>query len=417
MSMNRRVVVTGLGVVSPLGSSVETAWENLLAGKSGIRRSAQFEHPDYRCKIAGEVSGLELEKYLAPKEQQRLDTFCHYAVAAGDQALEQAGLKDGGVDPTRAGVLVSSGIGGLATITTQVRRLTEAGPRQVSPMTIPMMISDMACGFLGLRYNFQGPNFGVVSACATGLHSIGEASWVIKRGDADVMLCGGAEASVIELGQAGFGSMRALCSSHNDDPEHASRPFDAERDGFIPGAGAGVLVLEDLEHALGRGATILAEVAGYGASCDAHHITAPCSDGRGAAAAVTAALRHAGLQPEDIGYINAHGTSTPMNDIAETRALKLALGDHAYKAAVSSTKSMTGHMLGAAGGFESVVCIQGLLNKIVPGTMNLNTPDPECDLDYCPNAARELPNLRHALKLNMGFGGHNAAVIYSAYQA
>ena len=278
-----------------------------------------------------------------------------------------------------------------------------------------MMISDMAAGFLGIRHGLRGPNFGIVSACASGLHSIGEAAWIIRRGDAEAMLCGGAENSLVELSQAGFGSMRAL-STRNADPEHASRPFDATRDGFVPGSGAGVLVLEELQHALARGATILAEVAGYGASGDAYHITAPREDGSGAAQAIASALAHAGLKPEDIGYVNAHGTATPMNDLVETRALKLALGDHARKTAISSTKSMTGHTLGAAGGIESVVCVQALLHRVAPGTMNLHTPDPECDLDYLPNAARELPQLRHALKLNMGFGGHNAAVIFSRFE-
>lgn len=415
MDVKRRVVVTGLGVVSPLGSTVESAWEQLLAGKSGIRKVSLFDNPEYRCHIGAEVSGLDLEQYISPKESGRLDAFCHYAIAAADQALKQSGLKAGeNISAERAGVLVSSGIGGLQTVTTQVKRLTAQGPRQVSPMTIPMIISDMAAGYLAIRHGLQGPNFGVVSACATGLHAIGEASWIIKRGDAEVMLAGGAENSLIEIGQAGFSSLRAL-STRNDDPEHASRPFDADRDGFVPGTGAGVLVLEELQHALDRGATILAEVTGYGATGDAYHITAPRSDGSGAARAISVALRHAGLQPSDIGYVNAHGTSTPMNDLVETRALKLALGCHAYQTAISSTKSMTGHMLGAAGGFESVVCIMALNRGIVPGTMNLEHPDPECDLDYCPNAARALPNLQHALKINMGFGGHNAAVIYSAY--
>jgi 3-oxoacyl-[acyl-carrier-protein] synthase II len=418
MDKSRRVVVTGMGVVSPVGSTVSEAWENLLAGVSGIKVIPEYENiSDLRCRIGGAVSGLDVDAYLPPKEQQRLDPFCHYAVAAAAQAMAQAGLVDGeNYDPLRAGVMVSSGIGGLGTITTQVRKLTASGARHVSPMTIPMMISDMAAGILGIRHNFKGPNFGVVSACATGLHSIGESAWVIRRGDADVMLAGGAEQSIVELGQAGFASMRAL-SSRNDDPQHASRPFDATRDGFVPAAGAGILVLEELQHALNRGAVILAEVSGYGATGDAHHITAPAENGEGASRAIATALSHAGLDPEDIGYVNAHGTSTPLNDLVETRALKGALGCHAYKTAISSTKSMTGHMLGAAGGFESVVCIQALNHRKAPGTMNLNTPDPECDLDYLPNAARELPELRHALKLNMGFGGHNAAVIYSRYEA
>lgn len=411
----RRVVVTGLGVVSSLGCTLETVWRNLLAGVSGIDLLDGYDER-FRCRLGAAVKGLELDKYLSPKEQQRLDPFCWYAVAASDQAMEQSGLKTGeNIDPERFGAMISSGIGGLNTISSQTTRMDAGGPRQVSPMTIPMMIADMASGFVAIRHHLQGPNFGVVSACASGLHSVGESYWMIKRGDADAMLAGGAEEGIAMLGIAAFGSMRAL-TSNNDDPKGASRPFDAKRDGFVPGAGAGILVLEELEHARARGAEILAEVSGYGASGDAYHITAPSSDGSGAARAIKIALERAGLKPEDIGYVNAHGTSTPMNDSVETKALKLALGEHAYKTTISSTKSMTGHMLGAAGGFESVVCVQALRERIAPPTINLHNPDPECDLDYIPNTARELPELRHALKLNMGFGGHNAAVIYSRYE-
>lgn len=413
----RQVAVTGMGVVSPVGSTVEDAWRNLLAGTSGIRTIPEFVEAGMRCQFAGVVSGLDMAQYLEPKELSRLDPFCQYAMAAGLQALAQSGLdpQSADFDPGRAGVMVSSGIGGLDTITSQTRRLLEHGPRMVSPLTIPMMISDMAAGYLAIHCNFRGPNFGLVSACASGLHSIGEASWVIRRGDADIMLAGGAENGGTPLGQAAFSSMRAF-STRNDDPQHASRPFDLTRDGFVPASGAGVLLLEELDHARRRGARILAIVSGYGASGDAHHITAPREDGSGAAAAICTALRHAQLPPEAIGYVNAHGTSTHLNDLVETRALKLALGDHAWRTAISSTKSMTGHMLGAAGGFESVACVQTLLNGIAPGTMNLETPDPECDLDYLPNAARELPGVRHALKINMGFGGHNAAVVFSRWE-
>ncbi len=415
-SFERRVVVTGLGVVSPVGSTLESAWANLLAGVSGIQLLEELGE-DFRCRIGGKVSGLDMTQYLSVKEQQRLDSFCWYAVAAGDQAMAQSGLKTGeNIAPERFGTMISSGIGGLATISAQQKRMDQAGPRQVSPLTIPMMIADMASGFVAIRHHLQGPNFGVVSACASGLHSIGEAYWVIKRGDAEAMLAGGAEEGVAaSLGIAGFGSMRAL-SGNNADPTGASRPFDALRDGFVPAAGSGVLVLEELEHAKARGAEILAEVSGYGASGDAYHITAPTADGSGAARAIKIAMEHAELPAEAIGYVNAHGTSTHMNDAVETKALKLALGDHAYHTAISSTKSMTGHMLGAAGGFESVVCVQAIRNRVAPGTINLHNPDPECDLDYLPNASRELPELRHALKVNMGFGGHNAAVIYSRYE-
>ncbi|MBR6470838.1 MAG: beta-ketoacyl-ACP synthase II [Victivallales bacterium] len=417
MKEERRIVVTGMGVVSPVGSTVESAWDNLLAGRSGIRRIGKFAEREYRCQIGGEVSGLDMDKYVSPKDQQRLDPFCHYALAAAQQAMDSAGLQPGtDIPPERIGALVSSGIGGLQTCTLQSQRLENLGQRMVSPLTVPQIIANMAAGHIAIRFHLQGPNFGLVSACATGLHAIGEAAWIIRRGDADAMLAGGAENSVIALAQAAFGAMRALTGSHNDDPEHASRPFDATRDGFVPGSGAGVLLLEELTHARRRGATILAEVSGYGATCDAHHITAPIEDGSGAARAIQVALNHAGLSPEAIGYVNAHGTSTPLNDLVETRALKLALGEHAYHTAISSTKSMTGHMLGAAGGFESVVCILALRNGVAPGTMNLATPDPNCDLDYLPNAARELPDLRHALKLNMGFGGHNAAVVFSRFE-
>lgn len=415
MSENRRVVVTGLGAVSSLGNDVASCWSGLLSGRSGIGPVTRFDASNYKCRIAGEVKDFDITSYIAEKEAHRLDIFCHYAVAAGDEAIKQSGVTEASnFDCTRCGVLVSSGIGGIRTIQEQVRTLQESGPGRVSPLTVPMMISDMGCGYLAIRHNFRGPNFGLVSACASGLHSVGEAWWVIRRGDADVMLCGGAEAGVVELSLAGFASMRALTTTHNDDPERASRPFDAGRDGFVPAEGAGVLVLEEESHARARGAKILAEVVGYGTSGDAYHITAPRSDGAGAAQAVRMAFEHAGKPYEALDYINAHGTSTPLNDKIETAAFKEVLGDHAYKVTVSSTKSMTGHMLGAAGGFESVVCVKALETGIVPGTMNYETPDPDCDLDYAPNAARELP-VKLALKTNFGFGGHNAAVLFAAY--
>ncbi len=411
----RRVVVTGLGVVSPLGSALDCVWSNLLEGVSGIRLLEEYGE-DYRCRVGGRVSGLELDHYLTPKEQQRMDPFCWYAVAASDQALAQGGLKAGeGIAPEEIGGMISSGIGGLQTIYTQDMRLLKSGPRMVSPMTVPMMIGDMASGMVAIRHHLQGPNFGIVSACASGLHAVGEAAWVIRRGDAEAMLAGGSENGIMALGLAAFGSMRAL-TSRNQDPQGASRPFDAERDGFVPGSGAGVLLLEELEHARARGAEILAEVSGYGATGDAYHVTAPSADGSGAARAISIALAHAGVAPEEVGYVNAHGTSTPMNDAVETKALKLALGAHARHVPISSTKSMTGHLLGAAGGFESLVCVKAVKEGKAPGTINLHHPDPECDLDYMPNEARALPGLRHALKLNMGFGGHNAAVLFSRFE-
>lgn len=415
MNTWRRVVVTGMGVVSPVGNSVESAWEALLAGKSGIGRISRFDVSEFRSQIAGEVKDFDIGAYLEPKEAARLDLYCHYAAAAAHEAMTQARLLHmAELDRERAGVLVASGIGGIATTCTQQGILSERGPGRVSPMTIPMLIADMGAGFLAIKHGFKGPNFGLNSACASALHAIGEAAWVIRRNDADIMLCGGSEAALIPLSIAAFSSMRAL-STRNEEPELASRPFDAQRDGFVFAEGAGLLVLEELEHALARGASPLAEVAGYGASCDAYHVTAPASDGSGAARAIREALRTAQMQPEHIDYINAHGTSTPMNDAVETRAIKLALGEKAYNCAVSSTKSQTGHMLGAAGGFESMVCIKSILSGIIPGTMNYQTPDPDCDLDYVPNRQRKA-TVNNALKINLGFGGHNAAVLYKKYE-
>jgi len=416
MSEKRRVVVTGLGAVTSLGNDVATSWAGLLNGRSGIGQVTLFDASAYKCRIAGEVKGFDIASLLGDKEAHRLDRFCQFAVWAAEEALKQSGVKDdAGFDGMRAGILVSAGIGGIGTIVEQSGILKNDGPGRVSPLTVPMMIADMASGYLAIRHGFRGPNFGLVSACASGLHSIGEASWIIQRGDADVMLCGGAEAGVVTLGQAAFSSMRALCTSHNDDPEHACRPFDASRDGFIPAEGAGVLVLEEENHAKARGAEILAEVVGYGLSGDAYHITAPRADGSGAAQAIRMAFAHSGRRTEELDYVNAHGTSTPLNDKMETTALKEVLGEKAYHVAVSSTKSMTGHMLGAAGGFESVVCVKAIQEGVVPGTMNYETTDPDCDLDYVPNCARELP-VRLALKTNFGFGGHNAAVLFAKYE-
>ncbi|NLZ64649.1 MAG: beta-ketoacyl-ACP synthase II, partial [Lentisphaerae bacterium] len=376
MSSVRRVVVCGAGVVSPIGNSLAQAWENLLSGRSGIVPLSKFPCDEYRCRIAGEVKDFDITRYLDSKTANRLDPYCHYALAAADEALSQAGLLAEPItDLSRCGMLVASGIGGISTICQQQDILRVRGAGRVSPLTIPMLIADMASGYLAIKYGWTGPNFGLVSACASGLHAIGEAYWVIKRGDAEVMLAGGSEAALVPLGIAGFASMRAL-STRNDDPEHASRPFDANRDGFVPAEGAGVLVLEELSHALARGAKPLAEIRGYGATCDAYHITAPCDDGAGAAAAMTAALRQAGLAASDIDYINAHGTSTPLNDLVETKAIKLAFAASARRVAISSTKAQTGHMLGAAGGFESAVCVRALQEGIIPGTMNYETPDP-----------------------------------------
>ena len=411
----KRVVVTGLGAVSPVGNDVESCWKSLLAGKSGIGPVTKFDATGYRCTIAGEVKGLDTEAILGPKEAKRLDLFCHYAVIASDEALAQAGLTEAqGIDETRVGVIVSSGIGGLTTIEEQIRSLAEKGPKGVSALSIPMMISNMASGYVAIRHHLKGPNFCIVTACASGLHSIGEAYWMIVRGDADVMVCGGTEAVVEPFSLAGFGSLKAL-SANNEDPEHASRPFDKDRDGFVPAEGAGVLVIESEEHAKKRGANILAEIVGYGLSADAFHITAPAENGEGSQRAIKMAFQHAGLPYDALDYVNAHGTSTRLNDTTETTSLKMVFGEKAKQIPVSSTKSMTGHMLGAAGGFESVVCVKTILDGVVPPTMNYVTPDPECDLDYVPNEAREV-DVRLALNNNLGFGGHNASVLFAKYQ-
>ncbi|MBR6076697.1 MAG: beta-ketoacyl-ACP synthase II [Victivallales bacterium] len=411
----KRVVVTGLGAVSPVGNDVESCWKSLLAGKSGIGPVTKFDATGYRCTIAGEVKGLDTEAILGPKEAKRLDLFCHYAVIASDEALAQAGLTEAqGIDETRVGVIVSSGIGGLTTIEEQIRSLAEKGPKGVSALSIPMMISNMASGYVAIRHHLKGPNFCIVTACASGLHSIGEAYWMIVRGDADVMVCGGTEAVVEPFSLAGFGSLKAL-SANNEDPEHASRPFDKDRDGFVPAEGAGVLVIESEEHAKKRGANILAEIVGYGLSADAFHITAPAENGEGSQRAIKMAFQHAGLPYDALDYVNAHGTSTRLNDTTETTSLKMVFGEKARQIPVSSTKSMTGHMLGAAGGFESVVCVKTILDGVVPPTMNYVTPDPECDLDYVPNEAREV-DVRLALNNNLGFGGHNASVLFAKYQ-
>ena len=409
-----RVVVTGVGVVSGVGLGVPAFWEALLAGKSGVGPITRFDPTGLRCRIASEVRDFDITDYMPEKEARRLDLFCHFAVAAADEAVQHAGVSADTTDPTRVGVLVGAGIGGIATLQAQARVLDERGPAKSSPLMVPMMIIDTASGYLATRHGFRGPNLSVVTACASGGHSIGEAAWIVRRGDADVMITGGTEACVCGLGLTGFAAMRAL-SQRNDEPTRASRPFDADRDGFVPGEGAGILVLESLQHARTRGADILAEVIGYGLTGDAYHITAPDPEAVGTTNAIKGALARAELAPEDVDYVNAHGTSTPLNDKVETLALKKALGDNAYSTPVSSTKSMIGHTLGAAGGLESVACIQALRDGVVPGTMNYETPDPDCDLDYVPNAARELP-IRTAMNINLGFGGHNAVVLYRKWE-
>ena len=414
----RRVVVTGCGVVSCVGNDVKTFWDNVVNGRCGLGPVTRFDVSEYRTRIAGEVKDFNVCDYLSFKESKRMDLFCHYAIAAADQAMKQAGLPTNGewgnVDPDRVGVLVSSGIGGLETITEQCGVLFEKGPSRISPLLIPMMISDISSGNISIRYGARGPNMAIVTACATGCHSIGESYWMVARDDADVMICGGAEASISKIGIAGFCAEKAM-STRNDDPLHASRPFDRDRDGFVMSEGSGVLILEELEHAKKRNATILAEVIGYGLSGDGYHITSPAPDGNGGARAMKMAMRHAEINPEDITYINAHGTSTELNDKFETLAIKSALGEAAKKVSVSSTKGVTGHGLGAAGGFESIVCVQSIMNDVIPPTINYETPDPDCDLDVTPNTAREM-EVKVALNSNLGFGGHNGALLFSKFE-
>ena len=409
-----RVVITGIGAVSSVGNNVPDLWAALLAGKSGIGPVTRFDTTAYRTRIAGEIKGFQITQYMTEKEARRLDLFCQYAMAAAAEAVKDSGLDLAKADRDRIGVLVGSGIGGILTFEEQVTRLVAGGPGKVSPFLVPMMISDMASGAISMRYSLRGPNFGIVSACATATHSLGEAYWAIKRGDAEVMLAGGAEAPISPIALAGFCSMKAM-SERNDEPLRASRPFDAQRDGFVIAEGAGVLVLESLAHAQARGATILAEFTGYAATADAHHITAPSPDGNGAARAIRHAIQRAGIAPSDVNYINAHGTSTPLNDKFETMAIKTVLGEHAKRVPVSSTKSLTGHALGAAGGIESVVCVQAIRHGMVPGTYNYENPDPDCDLDYVPNQSRKC-DVRVALNLNFGFGGHNGVMVLQRYE-
>jgi 3-oxoacyl-[acyl-carrier-protein] synthase II len=412
--LTQRVVVTGMGVVTSLGSDLPTFWNNILNGKSGISLIEAFDTTEYTTKIAAEIKDFDPGIYVDKKESRKMDRFVQFGVAASKLAIEDAKLVIGeNADPERVGVVVGSGIGGLGTWEDQHTILMEKGPRRVSPFFIPMMIANMASGQVSMTTGAKGPNSAAVSACATGTHSIGDSYKIIQRGDADVMICGGAEATIRPIGMAGFCAMRAM-STRNDDPERASRPFDVDRDGFVMGEGAGVLILESLEHALNRGARIYAEVIGYGMSGDAHHMTDPDPDG--AARCMRKAIKDAGIEPEEIQYINAHGTSTGIGDKSETTAIKNAFGEHAYKLAVSSTKSMTGHLLGAAGGVEAVILGLTLQNGIIPPTANLDNQDPELDLDYVPNKSREA-DVRVALSNSFGFGGHNATIIMRKYEA
>ena len=412
----RRVVITGMGAVSCVGNSVAEMWDSVVNGRCGITRVTLFDPSDLKTQIGGEVHGLNPEDYFPPKEVHRTDDFCVYAVAAFTEAARDAGLpldlrEEGSpLDPDRTGVCIGSGIGGMRTLESQSRVLFERGPNRISPFFIPMLISDMASGMISIRSGARGPNFAAVSACSSGAHAIGESFSAIARGDADAMICGGAEATISRLGFSGFCAMKAM-SVRNDDPLHASRPFDRDRDGFVMSEGAGVLILEELEHAKARGAHIHAEVIGYGASCDAYHITSPAPGGSGGVLAFRMAMKNAGIDPADVDYVNAHGTSTHLNDLYETQALKTIFGDHASSMAISSTKGTMGHGLGAAGGFETIICAKVLQTGIVPPTINYTTPDPECDLDYTPNTAREYKQMNIAINTNLGFGGHNGVIV------
>jgi 3-oxoacyl-[acyl-carrier-protein] synthase II len=408
----RRVVVTGLGCVSPVGNTVAQAWSNLLAGQSGVGLITKFDASAFGCKIAAEVRNFDVEPYISLKEARAMDTFIHYGIAAAMQAVTDAGLRTGDAlgeeEATRIGCVIGSGIGGLPMIENTHAELVSRGPRRISPFFVPATIINMTAGHVSMRFGFKGPNIAIVTACTTGLHCIGEAGRMIEYGDADVMVAGGSEATVSPLGIGGFAAMRAL-STRNDDPGTASRPWDKDRDGFVLGEGAGILVLEEYEHAKARGAKIYAELAGFGMSGDAGHMTAPNMDGP--RRAMLNALRNAGVNADQVNYLNAHGTSTPLGDTNETNAIKAALGDHAKKIVVNSTKSMTGHLLGGAGGLESVFTVLALHHQKSPPTMNIFNQDPECDLDYCANVARDL-HIDVAVKNNFGFGGTNGSLVF-----
>jgi 3-oxoacyl-[acyl-carrier-protein] synthase II len=410
--VKHRVVVTGIGLVTPVGLDVESTWKGLLEGRSGVDYITRFDTTDFDTKIAGEVKGFEPEQYVDRKEARRLDRYTQFAVAAAAQAMDQSGLKITPENSERVGALVGTGIGGIETLSNQFKVLFEKGPQRISPFLSTMMLANMAAGQVAIFQGMRGPNFSTVSACASGAHAIGEGVRVIQRGDADAMVCGAGEAPIVPIGVSTFNSMRAL-STRNDPPAGASRPFDSLRDGFIIAEGAGMLVLERYEHATARGARILAEIVGYGATADAHHVTAPPEGGEGAERAMRLALIESGLRPDDVDYINAHGTSTPLNDRAETQAIKTVLGEAAYKTPISSTKSMTGHLLGAAGAIEAAFSILAIQRGIVPPTINQENPDPLCDLDYVPNVARKV-DVRVVVSNSFGFGGQNVSLMFRA---
>lgn len=411
----RRVAVTGLGIVSPLGCDLDKVWQRLVAGQSGIRRIEYFDPAGFDSQIAGTVQEFDINAFIDRKAQRRMDPFCHYGVAAAKLAVKDSGLNFDQEVRENVGCVISSGIGGLQILQEQMKVMLTKGPSRFSPFMIPQMISNICAGYVAIEYGLRGPNFGIVSACASGTHGIGESMRMIQHGEADIMLAGGAEACVCELGVGGFCAMRALSTAKNNEPEKASRPFDAQRDGFVMAEGAGVLVLEELEHAKKRGARIYCELTGYGRTDDAYHITAPDAEAGGATRSMKLAIQDAGLHPTDIDYLNAHGTSTELNDRGETLATKQALGlEHARKIMISSSKSMIGHALGAAGAVESVVCALTIQNGVVHPTINLENPDPACDLDYVPNTAREA-KVRHVLNNSLGFGGHNATLCFSKF--
>jgi len=411
--MKRRCVVTGIGAVTPIGNTAEDFWEGLKNGVNGIDYITKFDASDFKVQIAGEVKNFDAELYVPKKEEKRNDMYALYAIAAAKQAYDMSGLKDEEIDHDRFGTFVGSGIGGLFTMNEQVNKIVDKGPNKVSPLFVPMTISNMAAGNISIMYKAYGISANIVSACATGTNCIGEAYMKIADGYQDIMFAGGAEAAISPIGVAGFTNLTAL--SRNPDPKKACKPFDKNRDGFVMGDGAGVLILEELEHAKKRGAKILAEIVGYGSTSDAYHITAPCPDGSGAAKAMKAAMEMAGIKPENVDYINAHGTSTKANDSGETAAIKLALGEYAKKVAISSSKSMTGHLLGAAGAIEAIACIKAVECDFVPPTINYETPDEECDLDYVPNVGRSM-KVRYALSNSLGFGGHNAVLCFKKWE-
>ncbi|HKG54808.1 MAG TPA: beta-ketoacyl-ACP synthase II [Anaerolineales bacterium] len=411
--MSRRVVVTGMGCISPVGNNVKETWDSILAGKSGAGMITRFDASKHKTRFAAEVKGFDPIVLFGQREARKMDRFTQFAAAVAVEALEQSGLKIDESNRDRVGVLIGTGIGGIGSLLEQADVMRERGPDRVSPFLVPMMISDSAPGMLAIRFGARGPNMALATACASGNNAIGEALEIIRRGGADAIMAGGSEAALVPVAMAGMNVMTAL-STRNDDPQTASRPFDKDRDGFLMGEGAGMLILESLEHAKARGANILCEITGYGTTDDAHHISAPAENGAGAAIAMKLALENANLGLEDVGYINAHGTSTPLNDKSETAAIKTVFGEQAYNIPISSTKSMTGHLLGASGAIEAVFCILAIREEILPATINYHTPDPQCDLDYVPNQPRKA-SPKHVMSNSFGFGGHNATLIFSRF--